>query len=332
MTHAPRRRSILAAGAAALALPRLARAQGNSGGSWPDRSIRLVVPFTPGGSTDILARVIAPKLSQALGQTVVIENRGGAGGTVGSEVVARAAPDGNTLMMGHIGTLAVNPTLYPRLGYDPVEGFSPVALVANVANVLVVNPQKVQANDVAGFLRLAKERRGQLTYGSGGNGSAAHIAVVAFADATGIELIHVPYRGTGPMLNDLLAGQIDFTMTGGPAVLPQVRQGQLRALGVSSLARMGAAPEIPTIAEGGVAGFEAVQWYGVVAPAGTPRPIIERLNAEINKALADPEVRSRMAPEGADAAPGTPEAFGRLIRSEIDRWGALIRRTGMKAD
>jgi tripartite-type tricarboxylate transporter receptor subunit TctC len=322
-----RRRDLLAGAAAALALPRLARAQ-----NWPDRSIRLIVPFTPGGSTDILARVIAPKLSQALGQTVVIENRGGAGGTVGSEVVARSAPDGYTLMMGHIGTLAVNPTLYPRLGYDPVEGFAPVALVANVANVLVVNPQKVPVNDVAAFLKVAKDRRGQLTYGSGGNGSAAHIAVAAFADATGIELIHVPYRGTGPMLNDLLAGQIDFTMTGGPAVLPQVRQGQLRALGVSSLARMGAAPEIPTLDEGGVKGFEAVQWYGVVAPAGTPRAIIERLNAEINKALVDPEVQSRMAPEGADAAPGTPESFGRLIRSEIDRWGALIRRTGLKAD
>jgi tripartite-type tricarboxylate transporter receptor subunit TctC len=198
--------------------------------------------------------------------------------------------------------------------------------------VLVVNPQKVPVRDLAGFLQLVRSRREPLTYGSGGNGSAAHIAVAAFADAAQLDFIHVPYRGTGPMMNDLLAGQIDFTMTGGPPVLPQVREGRLRALGVSALSRMGAAPEIPTIHEGGVANFEAVQWYGVVAPAGTPRPIVERLNAEINKALTDPEVQRRMAPEGADAAPGTPEEFGRFIRAEIDRWGGLIRRTGMKAD
>lgn len=314
-------------GAALLTAPRLVRAQAG----WPERSIRFVVPFTPGGSTDILARVLAPKLSAAFGQTVVVENRAGAGGTVGAELVSRAAPDGYTIMMGHIGTLAVNPGLY-RLGYDPENGFAPVCMMATVPNVLVVNPSKVPAEDVQDLLRLAKESPGRFTYGSGGNGSAAHIAMAAFAYETGTQFVHVPYRGTGPMVNDLLAGQIDLTMTGGPAVLPQVREQRLRALGVSSPARIEAAPDIPTIAEQGIPGFEAVQWYGVVAPPGTPRPIVDRLNQEIHKALADPEVRQRLAPEGAEPAPGTPEEFGEFILAEMRRWGDLIRRAGVRAD
>ncbi|WP_431284747.1 Bug family tripartite tricarboxylate transporter substrate binding protein [Humitalea sp. 24SJ18S-53] len=324
------RRAILPLVAAVLGAPALVRAQG---ATWsPDRPIRLVVPFTPGGTTDILARLLSPLLGTALGQTVVVENRGGAGGTVGAEMVSRAAPDGTTIMMGHIGTLAVNPGLYPRLGYDPLTGLTPIGQMAVVPNVMVVNPTKVAARDIQALIAAAKRAPGSISYGSGGNGSAAHIAMAAFADATGTDFLHVPYRGTGPMINDLLSGALDMTMTGGPAVLPQVRDRRLVALGVSSLTRSAAAPEIPTIAEQGLPGFEATQWYGLVGPANLPAPIVARFNTELNAALRDPELLRRMSPEGADPAPSTPAAFGTFIQAEMARWGALIRKTNMRAD
>jgi tripartite-type tricarboxylate transporter receptor subunit TctC len=321
------RRTMLAA-AGLLAAPRLAMAQGN----WPERPVRIVVPFTPGGSTDILARALAAELQEALGQPFVIENRGGAGGTVGSEVVARAAPDGYTLMMGHIGTLAVNPTLYRGLSFDPATAFAPIGLMAIVPNVLVVNPRKVPVNSVQELIALARARPNALSYGSGGNGSAAHTAMVAFNQATGTQMEHVPYRGTGPMMNDLLAGTIDLTLTGGPAALPAARAGLVRALGVSSLTRLSSAPEIPTIAEQGVPGFDATQWYGLVAPAGTPRPIIDRINAESRRILTGRRLRPRLEAEGADAAPGTPEQYRDFIAAERSRWGELIRATNMRPD
>jgi tripartite-type tricarboxylate transporter receptor subunit TctC len=314
----------------ALALPLARPALGQDG--WPSRLVRMIVPFTPGGSTDILARALSAELQETLGQPFVIENRGGAGGTLGSEVVARAAPDGYTLMMGHIGTLAVNPSLYRNLGYDTVTSFQPVVLVAIVPNILVVNPRKVPVNDVQGLIARAKAQPGVLTYGSGGNGSAAHIAAVAFSVATGIEMQHVPYRGTGPMMTDLIAGTIDLTMTGGPPALPPVRAGTLRALGISSLTRLSSAPEIPTIAEQGVPGFDATQWYGVVAPAGTPRGIVDRINAESARILRGAKLRPRLEAEGADPSPGTPEQFRELIIAERARWGELIRRANVQLD
>jgi tripartite-type tricarboxylate transporter receptor subunit TctC len=320
-----RRSFASAALGATLAAPRLAFAQG----AWPSRPVRVVVPFTPGGSTDILARAMASELQDALGQPFVVENRAGAGGTLGSELVARAAPDGHTIMMGHIGTLAVNPSLYRNLSFDTVTSFDPIVLVAVVPNILVVNPRKVAANNVQELIALAKRDAGALTYGSGGNGSAAHIAAVAFSVATGVEMTHVPYRGTGPMMTDLIAGTIDLTMTGGPPALPPVRAGQLRALGVSSLRRLSSAPDIPTIDEQGVSGFDATQWYGLVAPAGTPRPIIDRLNAESARILAGEKLRARLQAEGADPSPGTPEQFRDLIVSERQRWGELIRRANV---
>jgi tripartite-type tricarboxylate transporter receptor subunit TctC len=292
----------------------------------------MVVPFTPGGSTDILARALSAELQETLGQPFVIENRGGAGGTLGSEVVARAAPDGYTLMMGHIGTLAVNPSLYRNLSYDTVTSFQPIVLVAIVPNILVVNPRKVPVNSVQAFIARAKAQPGVLTYGSGGNGSAAHIAAVAFSVATGIEMQHVPYRGTGPMMTDLIAGTIDLTMTGGPPALPPVRAGTLRALGISSLTRLSSAPEIPTIAEQGVPGFDATQWYGLVAPAGTPRAIVDRINAETTRILRGAKLRPRLEAEGADPSPGTPEQFRALIIAERARWGELIRRANVQLD
>jgi tripartite-type tricarboxylate transporter receptor subunit TctC len=322
------RRALPALGAALLAAPSVARAQG----AWPERPVRLIVPFTPGGSTDILARALGAELQEAFGQSFVIENRGGAGGTLGSEVVARAAPDGYTLMMGHIGTLAVNPALYRNLSFDTVTSFSPIVLVANVPNIMAVNPRKVPANDVMALVAAARRAPGGLSFGSGGNGSAAHIAMVAFNLATGTEMTHVPYRGTAPMMTDLIAGTIDMTMTGGPPVLPPIRSGHLKALGVSSLVRLSSAPEIPTMAEQGLAGFEAVQWYGLVGPAGMARPIVERINAASTRALNSEKLKPRLAAEGADAAPGTPEQFRELIIAERTRWGEVIRRANVQAD
>ncbi|MCX7933315.1 MAG: tripartite tricarboxylate transporter substrate binding protein [Rhodovarius sp.] len=299
---------------------------------WPERPVRIIVPFTPGGTTDILARAMAAELQEALGQPFVVENRPGAGGTLGTEQAARAAPDGYTLMMGHIGTLAVNPGLYRNLSFDTVASFQPIVLVAVVPSVLAVNPRRVAARSLPELLALARRRPGELTYGSGGNGSAAHIGMVALCLAAGVEMTHVPYRGTGPMITDLLAGTIDLTMTGGPPILPPVRAGQLLALGVSSLSRLASDPQIPTIAEQGLPGFEAVQWYGLVAPAGTPRPIVDRLNGESARILLSERLRPRLEAEGAEPAPGTPEAFGELIRRERDRWGALIRQAHLRAE
>jgi tripartite-type tricarboxylate transporter receptor subunit TctC len=262
----------------------------------------------------------------------VVENRGGAGGTLGSDMVARAAPDGYTLMMGHVGTLAVNPSLYRNLTYDTVTSFTPILLVANVPNIMAVNPRKVRAANVQELIALARRDPGALTYGSGGNGSAAHTAMVAFNLATGTEMTHVPYRGTAPMMTDLIAGTIDMTMTGGPPALPPVRAGQLRALGVTSLVRLSSAPDIPTMHEQGVTGFDAVQWYGLVGPAGLPRAIVDRLNQASHAALLSEKLKPRLAAEGADAAPGTPEQFRDLIIAERARWGEVIRRAGVRPE
>lgn len=295
--------------------------------AWPDRPVRLVVPFTPGGSTDILARAMGQRLGEIFSQPFIVDNRPGAGGTVGSEQVYRAAPDGQTLMMGHIGTLACNPALYPNLTFDTAR-FVPVALVANVANFLVVT-NGLAARDVPALVALAKSKPGDLTYGSGGNGSAAHIAMVAFNEATSTEMTHVPYRGTGPMLTDLIGGTIKLTMTGGPPALPPVRAGQLRALGISSRERLASANDIPTVASQGVPGFEALQWYGIVAPPGTPAALVARLNEACNRILGEAAFRARLETEGAVADPMTPAQFGDYIARERDRWGTLIRRNNV---
>lgn len=315
------RRALLAA---LLLAPIAARAQGG-------RPLRLVVPFTPGGSTDILARAIAPKLAQALGQNVVVDNKPGAGGSLGATEVAKAEADGHTLLMGHIGTLAVNPSIYPKLGYDPLKSFVPVAYVARVPNVLVVKAE-APWRSLKDLVEAARAQPGRLTYSSGGNGSAAHITFEALKLRTKLFMIHIPYRGTAPSVTDVLAGQVDCTFTGSPAVIPHVRSGRLRALAVSSAQRLAALPEVPTVAESGYAGFEADQWYGVVAPAGTPGPVVERLNAEINKALGLPDVAQQLAVEGAAPMPTTPQAFGELIRREIPRWAEVVRAGNVKPD
>ena len=295
------------------------------------RPLRLVVPFTPGGSTDILARAIAPKLAQALGQNVVVDNRPGAGGSLGAGEVAKAEADGQTLLMGHIGTLAVNPAIYPRLSYDPLKSFVPVAWVARVPNVLVV-PAQAPDRSYAEFIARVRARPGRYSYSSGGNGSAAHITFEYLKLRARLFMLHIPYRGTAPSVTDLIAGQVDATFTGAPAVLPHVRSGRLRALAVSSSKRLPSLPDVPTVAESGIPGFEADQWYGVVAPAGTPAAVVARLNSEINKALALPDVMQQLAIEGATPMPGTPRAFGELIAHELPRWSEVVKAGNVRPE
>ena len=299
--------------------------------TYPNKPIRIIVPFTPGGSSDILGRAIGKALGEAWQQPVIVENKPGAGGAIGADAGAKAAPDGYTLLMGHIGTLAVNPTLYPKLPYDPVRDFAPVALVAMVPNVLVVNPN-VPARTVAELIALAKARPGTLTSSSGGTGSAAHLAIEYFKLATGTDIIHVPYKGTAPAVTDLLGGQVTMTMTGLPPLIEHIRAGKLRALGVASNARLPQIPDVPTIAEAGVPGFEATQWYGVVTPARTPGAIVDRLAAEIRRSLAQPELKARLEAEGAQPANMGPAEFQGLIRAEIERWAKVIRAAHIQPD
>ena len=333
MTTSPnrlRRLSTLAACTLALA-PAWSLAQQPA---YPTKPIKLVVPFTPGGSTDILARTIGQQLSQAWGQSVVIENVPGAGGSIGADRVAKAAPDGYTLLMGHVGTLAITPSIYPNLPYDPIRSFAPVAWVARVPNVLAIHPS-VPASNLKEFIAYAKANPGRLNYGSGGNGSAAHTATEYLKLVTQSFMVHVPYRGTAPAVTDVVAGQIQVIFSGAPAVMPMVKAGKLKALAVSSPKRIDGLSDIPTVAESGVpgtAGFEADQWYGIVAPAGTPAPIVARLNAQINVALNSPEVVARLRSEGAVATPNPPEVFGKLIASEIPRWKPVVQRAGIKPD
>ena len=308
-----------------------ATAQTSPSINYPVKAIRLVVPFTPGGSADILGRTIALELSQAWGQPVIVENVAGAGGSIGADKVAKSPADGYTLLMGHIGTLAVNPSLYPKLPYNPVKDFAPVAWVARVPNVLVVNSQ-LPVKNIQELVALAKSKPGQLSYGSGGNGSAANLATEYFKMQSNTSLLHIPYRGTAPAVNDLMGGQIQVLFTGAPAVMGHVKNGTLRALAVSSPKRLPALPDLPTVAESGYKNFEADQWYGVVAPAGTPRDIILKLNQQINVALNSNELKKRLTTEGAVAMPETPEVFGALIVQEIERWRPVIGSGRVKAD
>ena len=326
MTALTRRRALALGLATPLVIP-AARAQT----AWPSKPVRIIVPFPPGGSTDILARAIAPKLALALGQHVVVDNKPGAGGSLGAAEAAKAEPDGSTLLMGHIGTLAVNPAMYPKLPYDPLKSFVPVAYVARVPNVLVVHAAS-PIRSLKDLVEAARASPGRLTYSSGGNGSAAHITFESLKLRTKIFMLHIPYRGTAPSVTDVIAGQVDCTFTGAPAVLPHVRSGRLRALAVSSPQRLAALPDVPTVAESGYPGFEADQWYGIVAPAGTPAAVVTRLNAEINKALALPDVAQQLSVEGAAPMSTTPQAFGDLIRREIPRWAEVVKAGNVKPE
>ena len=298
--------------------------------NYPNKPIRLVVPFTPGGSTDILARLVARQITDTFGQQCIIDNRPGAGGTIGMEIAARAAPDGYTLVMGHIGTLAVNPALYAKLSYDPIKDFQPITLVALIPNMMTVNP-KIPAKTVKEVIALAQSKPGGLNYGSGGNGSAAHLATEYFKLMTKTDITHIPYKGTAPAVTDLIAGNISLMITGVPPQLGHVKSGRLRPIAVATPKRLPLFPDVPAIAET-VKGYEATQWYGILAPAAVPKAYIARLNAAVVKALHSPEAKERLATEAGEPVGNSPEEFGKFIRSEIARWAPVVKQSGAKPD
>lgn len=311
------------AAAGGVALPRMARAQG----TYPERTVRIVVPFAAGGATDILARTIAQSLQAEFGQPVVAENRTGAGGTIGAEAVAKAPADGYTLLLGTVATQAITPHLYPRLAYDAARDFAPVSPVASVPMVLVVHPS-VAAQDVAGLIALARAEPGQITFASSGQGSITHLASELFRARGGIELTHVPYRGSAPAMTDLVAGRVLMMVDHAPTVLPHIASGALRALGVAGPKRIEALPAVPPIGEA-VEGFEVTSWFGVLAPVGTPAPVIERLNVSIGRALTQPGVVARLREQGAEPMAGTPDEFASLIARDSRLWGDVVRQAGV---
>jgi tripartite-type tricarboxylate transporter receptor subunit TctC len=317
--------------AAALPASLLACSSLAIGQEYPSRPIRVIVAFTPGGTSDIVARLSSQLLAEAFGRPSFVENRPGAGGTVGTELAAKSAPDGHTLVVGHIGTLAVNPTLYPKIGYDPVRDFAAITLISKAPSIMVVHPS-LPVKTVKEFVALARKRPGALEYGSPGSGSAGHLLMSYLTLLSKTDLLHVPYKGTGPALVDLMAGRISTVFTGTPGILPHVQSGRLRIIGVSSAQRIASMPEVPTIAESGLPGFDVTQWWGILAPAGTPRPIVMRVNEAFGSALKSADIRARLAADGAEPAHSTPEAFQAFIRSEIERWAPVIRASGAKVD
>ncbi len=320
------RRTLLAAGAAPL-LPLPALAQP----AWPRRTISLLIPSAPGGATDTVGRIIAQKLTEILGTSVVAENRAGAGGSIATEAGAAAAPDGHVLTLGQLGTVAVNPHIFPRLRFDPLRDLIPVALVGQVPNILVVNP-RLGTRTVQEFVAKAKADPDGITYGSAGTGSATHITMAAFMEAAEIRLTHVPYRGSGPVMTDLVANNIASAITGTPAGAPFAKAGTLLCLVTTAPNRLDILPDVPTVSETIKPGFEAMQWFGILAPRGTPPEIVARLNAATNAALTAPEVLRRLADEGALPDPRTPEAFGAYMAAEHERWGGLVRRQGIRPE
>ena len=299
--------------------------------SYPERAIRLIVPFPAGGTVDAIARTLARELAEALRQPVLVENRAGGAGSIGSEAVAKAAPDGYTLLMGTASTHGTNPAVQKSLPYDPVKDFAPVALVATTPYILVVNPS-VPAATTAEFLALVREQPGKLNYGSYGNGSSNHLATELFRSITGADIVHVPYKGGAPAMTDLLAGQVQLMFDVFTTSSPHLRSGKLKLLGVGTVRRSALAPDTPTLAEAGVVGFEASTFFGVFAPAGTPRPIIGRLNGEINRALGAADVKERLSAAGADPGGGTPEQLGQLVAAEVAKWTRLVRDRNLRFD
>lgn len=299
---------------------------------YPERSIRLVVPFATGGTSEIIARSVASSLTTSLGQSVYVENKPGGAGNIAMDEVKRAKPDGYTLMLGHVGTLAVNPALFgKKLPYDPNTDFAPVTLIAKVPNVIAVS-EKSPNKTLAEFVADAKKNPGKINYGSAGNGSAGHLAMEYFSAEAGIDLVHVPYKGSGPMLTDLIGGQIQATFNGLPSLVGQIKGNALRPLAVGSLERSKTLPNVPTISESGYKGFETSQWYGIIVPAGTPQPIIDRLQKDIAKGLKSKEDSKRMLEDGAVLVGDTPAQFGAFIKSEQARWAKVVEKAKITID
>jgi tripartite-type tricarboxylate transporter receptor subunit TctC len=315
----------------ALALVIVATAGSATAQNYPTRPVIIVVPFAAGGGNDILARLIAQHMGRALGQQFVIENRAGAGGTIGARAVAKAAPDGYTLMVGHSGVFGVAPSLYADPGYDPRRDFAPIGLIASYQQVLVVHPS-VPVRSVADLIALARKQPGKITYATAGVGSGSHVSTELFAVMAGIKLTHVPYRGTGAMQGDLAGGHVDMSITTFPSVFGQLRSGGLRPIAVTGETRSSIFPDLPTVTESGVSGYVAVIHYGMVAPAGTSRAIVDRLNAELRAALGSEDVRARIAEEGGEPLSGTPDQQAIDIDRDEAKWGALVRKLGMRSE
>ena len=295
---------------------------------YPTKTVRIVVPFAPGGSTDIFARYIADKLAPALAQPVVVENRAGAGGNIGAEVVARAAPDGYTLLMATTGVMSINNALYPNMTYDAAKDFEPVIFVASITNVLVVPPE-LPATSVRELIALAKAKPGSLSFGSSGAGSSTHLSSELFKSMAGIDVLHVPYKGSSQALTDLITGRISMIIDNMPGAIPFIKAGRLRALGVTGSRRSPALADVPTIAEAGLPGYESLSWSGIAVPAGTPKDVIARLNRDIATILNQPDIRDKFAQAGADPIGGSPQQFAEHIRGEREKWSKLIRERGI---
>lgn len=298
---------------------------------YPLKPVRLVVAFPPGGGSDIVARALAQRMTESLGQPVVVENRGGAGGVIGTELAARALADGYTLVLGSSGAFAINPHLIPRLSYDPIKDFAPVGLVTRLTFVLDVHPS-VPARSVKELVALAKSRPGRLNFGSSGQGATAHLATEQFMSLARVRMTHVPYKGAAPAMTALIAGEVDVLFDSMPTTLPHARAGRIRALAVTTSQRSPLLPELPALDEAGVKGYELANWMGIFAPAGTPRPVIERLNAAINNATRTAELRERLSGQGAEPLSGTPEDLAVYLRRELDKYGRIIREAGVKAE
>jgi tripartite-type tricarboxylate transporter receptor subunit TctC len=298
--------------------------------SWPSKPIRYIVPFPPGGATDILARSIADKLGPALGQPVIVENRAGAAGNVGTELAAKAAPDGYTILMVTVAQ-SISETLYAKLAYNLMRDLAPVILVARVPNVMVVHPS-VPARSVKEFIDYAKANPGKVNFASSGSGTSIHMSAELFKLLAGVDIVHIPYKGSAAALTDLIGGQVSVMFDNLPPSMPHIRSGKLRALAITTTTRYPTLPDLPTMVEAGVPGYEASSWFGIMVPAGTPKDIVARLNAEVRKIMALPDVRERFDQQGAIASPGTPEDFDAFIRAEIAKWGKVVKASGAKVD
>ncbi len=320
----------IAASAAVAAVPALAQ------GAWPVKPVRIVVPFPAGGTTDILARAIAPELSKAFGQQFIVDNRAGAGGNVGSELVAKSAGDGYTLLMGTVGTHGINRALYKKLAYDPIKDFVPITLVAGVPNVMVMQTEKARAmgiNSVPDFIRYAKAHPGKLNMASSGNGTSIHLAGELFKSMTGTYMVHFPYRGSGPALMDLVGGTVDVMFDNLPSSMSQIKAGKLKALAVTSRQRSAALPDVPTIEEAaGLKGFDATSWFGLLAPAGTPMDIVNRIQQEVAKSLNTSAIKEKLLAQGAIPSGNTPAEFARHIEAEHKKWAQVVKASGATVD
>ncbi len=328
-TFSSTRRTLTLAAASALGLlaltPLAAQAQ-----AFPTKAITIIVPFSAGGTTDILARVLGQFISKDLGQPVIIDNRAGAGGNIGTQLVARAAPDGHTILMGTVGTHAINQSLYPKLAFDPIKDFAPLTRVALVPNLLVANPAQ-PFKTVKELMAYAKANPGKVTFGSSGSGTSIHLSGELFKQMAGVDIQHVAYKGSAPAVNDLLGNHIAIMFDNMPSAIGHVKAGKLRPLAVTTAQRSPALPDVPTIAEAGVPGYEATSWFGLLAPAKTPAPVVARLNASILKALADPDVKKKLLEQGAEPAGETPAQFAAFIASETVKWGKIVKQSGATA-